>query len=182
MIFKVIKKRENGFFRRWALGIEGMAAVEAALIFPILLMLLLSVFDMGNGILANQKAVRASQVVADLITRARSVSDADISDAINAGELSFVPLDVATYGVDIVSVRFDDDAVPEIIWRETRNMSANANVLADVAPLAEAGEGVVVVAVQYLFEPLFSGFVIGDIPMQEVAFARGRRSATVTKE
>ncbi len=168
--------------KKWFCSQDGAAAVEAALVFPILLTLLLGTFDMGNGILSNQKAIRASQVTADLITRTPTVSDADIDEAIDAGELSFAPFPSDTFGVDIVSIRFDDDAVPEIIWRETRNMTPNPNVLTDVQALADPGNGVVVVAVQYLFEPVFAGFIIDNIPMEEIAFARGRRSATVNKE
>ena len=42
-------------FKSWKDGDEGMAAVEAAMIFPIMLSMLLAIFDLGNGILANQK-------------------------------------------------------------------------------------------------------------------------------
>lgn len=168
--------------KKWINELDAIAAVEAALIFPILLTMLLGTFDIGNGILSNQKAIRASQVVADLITRDMTVDDSAINEAIDAGELAFQPFPVGSYGVDIVSVRFDDDAVAEILWRETRNMTANPDVLTDVAALAEPNSGVVVVSVQYLFEPVFAGFIVDQIPMEEIAFARGRRSATVTRE
>jgi hypothetical protein len=138
---------------------------------------------MGNGILANQKAIRASQVVADLVTRNMNVSAQEVDEAITAGGLAFQPLDDSSYGIDIVSIRFNDDnADPEIVWRDTRNMSPNPDVLDDVTSLAEAGNGVVVVSVKYLFKPVFAGFVINDIPMQETAFARGRRSAVVNHD
>ena len=71
-------------FKSWKDGDEGMAAVEAAMIFPIMLSMLLAIFDLGNGILANQKTIRASQVVADLITRQGIVTDDDIFEAIGA--------------------------------------------------------------------------------------------------
>ncbi len=181
-MIKNITKKVSNFCKGWVGGEDGVAAAEAALIFPILMTLLLGVFDMGNGILSNQKTIRASQVTADLVTRLPSVTTADIDEAINAGQLSLTPFPSDTFGVDIVSIRFDDDALPEIIWRETRNMTPNPDVLTDVAALAEAGNGVVVVSVQYLFEPLFAGFIVDQIPMQEIAFARGRRSATVNRE
>jgi Flp pilus assembly protein TadG len=172
----------TGFVKRWMAEEDAIASAEAALVFPILLTLLLGTFDMGNGILANQKAIRASQVVADLVTRNMSVDTTDIDEAITAGGLAFEPLDNSTYGIDIISVRFDDDAEPQIVWRETRNMTADPNVLDDVTSLAEAGNGVVVVVVKYLFKPVFAGFVIHDIPMEETAFARGRRSAVVNRD
>lgn len=170
------------FTGRWVLETSASASAEAALVFPILLTLLLGTFDMGNGVLANQKAIRASQIVADLVTRNMSVSAEEVSESIMAGELAFAPMDSSSYGVDIVSIRFDDDSNPEVVWRETRNMNANASVLDDVMSLAEAGNGVVVVTVRYLFEPVFAGFVVNEIPMEEVAFARGRRSAVVNHD
>ncbi|MBP7721616.1 MAG: pilus assembly protein [Alphaproteobacteria bacterium] len=173
----------RNFTARWGRETEAVATVEAALVFPILLTLLLGTFDMGNGILANQKTIRASQIVADLITRNMTVDDVEIEEAVTAGGLAFEPLDSSSYGVDIVSIRFDDDAQPEIVWRETTpGMAQNQNVLEDVASLAEADNGVVVVTVAYVFEPVFAGFVLNEMTMREVAFARGRRSAVVNME
>lgn len=170
------------FLKNWFRDEEGMAAVESALIFPILLTLLLGVFDLGNGILANQKTIRASQVTADLITRNRSVDDAAIDDAIEAGRLAYEPMDSTSFGIDVVSISFDDEANAQIVWRETRNMAPMSNVLEDVAALAEPGNGVLVVGVQYDFEPVFAGFVVNTIEMEERAFSRGRKSAVVTKD
>lgn len=167
--------------RRWLKGEDGLAATEAAMVFPLLLTLLLGVFDIGNAILINQKAIRASQVTGDLVTRTRSVDSTMINEAIEAGRLAFTPFSTATFGVDIVSISFDDQSRPQIVWRETRNMTAVADVLDRAAPLAAPGEGVVIVAVNYNFHPVFSGFVIGSIQMQEVAFTRGRKSAIVSR-
>jgi Flp pilus assembly protein TadG len=161
---------------------SGIAATEAALIFPILLIVLLGVFDLGNGILAAQKTVRASQVTADLVTRSRTISQNELDEAMDAGELALAPFGVASFGVDVASVRFDEDANGEVVWQETRNMSTNGNVLTDVESLAEANNGVVVVTTEYTFTPVFSGFVLGEIELRETAFARGRRSAVVNME
>ncbi len=170
------------FFLRYRKAQEGVAAIEAAMVFPILLTLMLGTFDLGNGILANQKTIRASQVTADLLARNGAVTDAMIADAIKAGQLAFEPLSAASYGVDIVSIRFDADAVASIEWRETQNMTAMSDVLERVADIAEANDGVLVVGVRYDFEPVFAGFVVDNIPMYEIAFARGRKGAVVEKE
>ncbi len=120
-------------------------------------------------------------MAADLIARTSTVDTAMINDAIDASELALDPFDTAAYGVDVVSVSFDDDANAVIEWRETRNMIPLADVLTRVEDLAQAGEGVLVVAVEYEFEPVFAGFVINDITMQEIAFARGRQGAVIER-
>lgn len=168
--------------KNWIENTEGVAAAEAALIFPLLLTILLGVFDMGNAVLANQKTIRASQVTGDLITRMREVTNNDINEAIEAGRLALMPMPTDQYGVDIVSIRFDEDAQGEIVWRETQNMSPMDDVLSKVSALATPNEGVVVVASEYNFEPVFTGFVINAVPMQEIAFTRGRLSPVVCQQ
>ncbi len=167
---------------RWIGEEDALAAVEAAMIFPIMLTMFLGVFDVGNAILANQKTIRASQVVADLITRNNTVDDTDISEAIEAGRLAFEPLNSSSYGVDIVSIRFDEDANSEIVWRETVNYASVPDALAAVEALEDEDEGVVMVSVRYLYEPLFAGFVVDQIAMREVAFSRGRRTSVIGRE
>ncbi len=174
--------RMSSLISRWKREDDALAAVEAAMIFPVMLTMLLGIYDLGFGILANQKAVRASQVVADLVTRENVASDADIDEAVDAGRLAFQPMDTSSYGVDIVSIRFDEDANGEILWRETVNMTAVGDALGAVDALAEADEGVVMVSINYVYEPLFAGFIISEMTMEEVAFSRGRSSPAITRE
>ncbi len=171
--------RALSFLQAWLKDKKGIAAAEAALVFPIMLSMLLGTFDIGRGILVNQKAIRASQVVADLVTRSIILSVSDLDEAIEAGGLSFHPYSDETYGIDVISVRFDDDGDPEIVWRETRNMLPLEDIQERVESLSEPNTGVVVVAAQYVFEPVFAGFVMDELPMQEIAFAKGRRSSVV---
>ena len=180
-MIKRFLNRINAAYEQWRSSEEGMAAVEAAMVFPLMLTLLLGTFDMGNGILANQKAIRASQVTADLIARSTSVDNTALNDAIEGGELALFPFQTDTYGVDIVSISFDEDANPQIEWRETRNMSPIADPLARVEDIAEANDGILLVVVRYEFVPIFAGFVINEIPMQEIAFARGRGGAVIDR-
>ena len=167
---------------RWIDEDEGVAAIEAAMIFPMMLFIFLGVFDAGNAILANQKTVRASQVVADLITRKSVVSNSDVSEAMDAGRLALEPLDSSSFGVDIVSIRFDESADSSIEWRDTFNMSSVPDALNSVTALQDANEGVVMVSVKYVYTPLFSSFISGPITMNEVAFSRGRRTPVITHE
>jgi len=169
-------------FYRWKNEKCAVASIESALIFPVMLLILVGVYDLGNAILVNQKAVRASQVVADLITRENVATDESIGEAIEAGRLAFEPLSTVSYGVDIVSMRFDEDSNSEIVWRETWNMTPVADPLGKVEALAAPDEGVVMVSIVYNYEPLISNFAIGEIAMQETAFSRGRSKSVITRK
>jgi Flp pilus assembly protein TadG len=161
---------------------DGLAASEFALIFPVMLTMLLSTIDIGHGLLVNKKAIVASQIAADLLGREIAISNDELDDAIQAAELSMHPYNITNFGIDVASVRYDSDGDPVIEWRETENMDPLNDVETRSQSLGNAGEGVLFVTVQYLYEPVFSGFVIGNIEMQETGVVRGRRNAYIPRE
>jgi Flp pilus assembly protein TadG len=167
---------------KYLYGTEAVAAIEAALLFPVMMLLLLGMLDVGYGILASQKTIKASQVVADLIARSPSVSTMDITDAVEAGRLALEPFSTGTFGVDIVSILLDEDGSLTVCWRHTVNMNPNETVLTSTDGLGSPGEGVLAVSVKYDYEPGFASNVIGTIEMLEVAYTRGRRAAIIQRD
>jgi len=186
----IISFINNSLPVRWAREQEAIAITEGALLFPMMISLLMAVYDIGQGVVVNQKNMTASQIVGDLITRYQQVDMDLIDDITTAGEMAFDPYPTESYGYDIVSVQFDEDGDPFQVWRVTDNMSPNLNALSDAEGLGDPGEGVVVVSVSYRYEPFFSryvfdglpylgDFVMEEIKMMEVAFLRGRRVAVI---
>lgn len=167
--------------KRLARREDGSAAIEAALLFPILMVILMGMVDIGDATLTNQKVISGSQVAADLLARKATASSSDIDNAVEAARLALMPFPTTSFGIDIASIQFDDDGMPVVLWRVTRNMSANDVAVESSEAIGAPGEGVLIVTVQYQFEPTFSGNIIGPFTMQEVAFVRGRKSPTITR-
>ena len=173
MSFKMIKMKN--FYK----DISGVSAVETAILFPVLLMMLTAVYDLGQGVVLSQKVNSASQIIGDLIARNETVNSAMIDDVINAGELALFPYPSEGFSYDIVSVEFDEDGDAFELWRRTFGMVATSTPLEDSVGLGNEGEGVVVVSVEYTYEPFFNQFFVGNLLMNERAFLRGRKSLTV---
>lgn len=171
-----------GLFIRWWVEKTATALMETVILFPVLLTMLMGCFDLGQGISVNQKTVSASQMMADLIARQRSVTMDVVNDIIMAGQLAIEPYDRRPFGYDIVSVRYDEGGDPEVLWRVTENMEPNNAAIRRSEGLGEEGEGVIIVTAHYIYTPTFVNFVVDEIEMTEEAFLRGRRSATVTCE
>lgn len=169
------------FLHRWWKTEDGVAAVEFAIIFPVLVTLMLGVFDMGYGLLAAQKTIRASQVTGDLIARNKEVSENDILEAIDAGEIALVPFDTSSYEYRILSIEFtDDDGSYDILWERSNGPASFDDAFAgSLSNIAEIGEGLVIVQVKYDYVPTFANFVIDEMAFREIAFLRGRLSKTV---
>lgn len=182
----------TGMLGEWWRDQRAVAATEFAIIFPILFMMLLATVELGNGIMANQKTIMASQVVADLITRTEAVTNAQLSEAKAAGRLALNPFAGDSVGFDIVSLKFDPDSSdagdepdPVIVWRNTENMQgyeAEAEDIKDkVLPLALVGDGVIVVYVRFPYKSPFGQRFIGDLNMIEISYARGRKNPVVVR-
>jgi Flp pilus assembly protein TadG len=178
-----VKKMTN-LWAAWVAGIAGLAALEVALIFPILMMLLVGVFDFGSAFVVNQKAISSSQMMADLISRNVTVDADDMTNIINAGDQTMRPYNSVEYGYDIISLRYDGDDVdnmePIVCWRMTERMEPNDLAIENAEPLAVLGEGLVIVTVSFQYTPLMGARMFNAITMSETAFARGRRSAIVS--
>jgi Flp pilus assembly protein TadG len=166
--------------KAWIDDEDGVAMIEAVMLFPPMITLLLGVYDLGNGIMLSQKTITASQVAADLISRNKTMNDANLSDIIDGSKLAFEPYGTTDYGVDIVSVQFDSNKNPVVLWRRTENMLPNTEAVNSVKGLSSSGEGMIIVTVVYKYVPQFAHFFTGEMDFSEVAFSRGRRSATVT--
>ena len=158
---------------------EGMSFMEAGILFPVLLSMLMAIYDLGQGIVVNQKTVAAAQVIGDLVARYEFLDAATIDDIINAGELAIEPYPKDSFGYDVASVEFDEEQDPLILWRVTENMDPDDVAIDSTVGLGVQGEGVVVVSVVYEYVPFFSNFVVDQIDMNEKAFVRGRKSPTV---
>ncbi|MGB1077421.1 MAG: TadE/TadG family type IV pilus assembly protein [Bdellovibrionales bacterium] len=173
-------KKFNTLIKRWHKEEDATALMEAVMILPILVTLLMGMFDLGFGIALNQKTITASQIASDLISRNKSVEMTDVENIIDASELTFEPYNLNGFGIDIVSIEFDENSDPQILWRETRDMSPNDTAVNSTIGLGAEGEGMVIVTVRYSYNPYFTGLFTDSFNLEEVAFSRGRRSPTVT--
>ena len=162
---------------------NGVAAMESAFIFPVLIILMLGIIDIGQATLINTKVITASQMASDLLTRENQLSSSDISEAQAAARAALEPYNAnGQFGIDIVGILYDEESAPEVDWRVTSNMTASENIASRAGGLGQENDGVIIVTVEYRYTPRFSSFVTGQRIITETAFARGRDSAYVGYE
>lgn len=166
-------------FKKWLKDDGATAAIEAGFLFPLLMLILCGTVDTGMGLVMNQKVINASHTICDLLARGSDVANTDVSDAIIAGQLALQPYANATYGSDIVSIRFVGASLtPTVQWRRTTNMEPNPDVTLSANGLGLQDEGVLAVTVTYTFTPIFTSYFQSPIPMTVVSYARSRKSTS----
>ena len=175
-------KSAKSLFRRFYKDESGSPAIEAGLLFPVLLLMICGMMDVGVGLIVNMKVTNAAQVVSDLVSRESTVSDATINDAIIAGKLAIMPYQTTSYGIDIAGIQYIGTSLtPTVQWRRTQNMQANTAVIPHSQGLGAQNEGVIAVTVTYKYEPYFSASFMNTISMSEESYVRGRKGLFVSK-
>lgn len=90
--------------RRFGKDERGVAAIEFALVLPIMALLLLGCFEVPRFVMIYQKIARTSSGVADLVSQADDpITNDQMTDVFSASKMMMQPYDLQTNGAVIVS-------------------------------------------------------------------------------
>jgi len=158
---------------------DGIAALEFALIAPVLCMLLVGIIEASQLHLAGRKATVATQSAADLVAQRLSVNQASLDDIGRAMVAVFQPFPSATMSYEIASVVADAAGATSVDWRVTRgDVQGGGTVPAAALPLVTQSDSVIVVTVNYRYTPVLN-LLFGELLIEEQAFARPRRTRVI---
>lgn len=149
--------------------------MEAALILPILLTMMLGMVELTTYVEATRKVVSAAQTVADLVAQETATTDSDLDVIRLAAQSILAPLDTQSgkLKITIASVGFDDDDGSTFVLWDDEDAGAPAVVPSDANGLGSPGESVVAVSISYQYDSPF-GFMLTSNTLEENAFARPR--------
>lgn len=89
---------------------KGVAAVEFALIVPIILMLYLGTMELSSGLETSRKVSRTASMVADIIAQQSSVNTTEMKDILNIAQSTVAPYKADTPMITVTAIKVDDTA------------------------------------------------------------------------
>lgn len=162
---RLCRQRLAALASRFSKDEVGSTIVEFAVIVPLVLFVMLGMYDTARYILLNQKLDRAAATMSDLVSRPSNISAAEINDLMDAADEILRPFNLGASGGVIVSSVFKpagDD--PTVTWQITGGgpitpPSAVGGV-GDTASMPAGfvvrdNENIITAEVYYDFEPLF---------------------------
>ncbi len=179
---RIAMRHRRNLTGRFILDNRGVAAVEFALIAPVMIVMLTGIIEISNFMAAQRRAVEAAHVCADLISQESDVSDSDLSDIVSASRYVMTPFDDSDLKVGVSSVRFDDSTGAAYVdWTYSHNSGSvdDATTLAD--GLGDAGESVIIVSAEYDYTPLLNAIISGTYTISETGYAKPRALSYVGK-
>lgn len=116
-IATVSKGRAVKWLRAFCISRKGMAAIEFALIAPILLTLYFVTLEVAQGMDTNKKVSRVGSMVADLVAQqGREVYRQDLDAIMRIGEAILMPYDRSSLEIIITGIEIDKDSKVKVKW------------------------------------------------------------------
>jgi Flp pilus assembly protein TadG len=201
--------RRGRTVRRFAASARGVAAIEFALVFPMLLVMLLASIDAGRAVAIYMK-VRATAYALDSMTNQyTNIDKATLQNIEGAASAVLAPYSSTPSGLRISQIEITTTGgatgAPIVAWSEAVNMTAytyntgNNLTLPGTLSSTEApnnacptsfytsgnvnrsGCYVLLAEVQYTYTPMFTKFITGPITLYDSLWVVPRNSLCVQR-
>ena len=150
--------------RAFARARAGLAALEFALIAPIMLFILFGAVELTNALNAVRRVENLAASIADVISRDTAVTDAEIEDIWHATEPLMFPDNPIGARIRITSILVEDATTARVVWSEGHGGLAGLTPDSTITlppAMRIPGRGVIMTDVVYPYDPVLS-FVFGD--------------------
>ncbi|MEP3279488.1 MAG: TadE/TadG family type IV pilus assembly protein [Stappiaceae bacterium] len=147
---------------------NGVAAVEFALVVPILIVLFFGSVELSNAVTVDRKVSQVALTMADLVAQSKDrVTPNEMNEYFDLSDTMVAPFSAADMEIVVSSVSADEDGNLEVDWSHANSNGSKWSKGA-VPPItipdevATPNSSIVVTEVKFEFKPLF-GAIFNDI-------------------
>lgn len=161
---------------------DGVAAVEFAMLAPVMVTLFLGSIEVCDALNCNQKVTGMASTTADLIAQETSVSTNDMSNVYAAVNSIIYPYSTTGLKIVITSLVDNGSGGGKVAWSCAQNAAArtvNSTVTVPTGVITSGGS-VILAEITYPYASPISDYITGTVNMTSQFYARPRRSTTVT--
>lgn len=177
----------NGSFKalidRFGLDSRGVSAVEFALIAPLLITIYFGGIEVSSAVAVDRKMTLVAHTVADLVAQSSSVTNAEMTDILNASAAVSLPYTTANLKVTVSSVVINGSNQATIAWSDTLN--GTKRTVGDTVTLPTAlnvaNSSLIWGEVTYTYKPMFGTVFKANLTLGDAIYMRPRISATVAR-
>ncbi|MEI9885298.1 MAG: TadE/TadG family type IV pilus assembly protein [Rhizomicrobium sp.] len=162
---------------------SGLAAVEFALLAPIMIAFFLGGIELTDALACKQKVTGMAATAADLVAQETNVTNADISNVFSAINSIVYPYPTTGLKIVVSSLSYTSATTGTVTWSDAQNTTArvpNTTVTVPSGVLASGGS-VILTEVTYPYTSKVAKFLSSSTNMTSTFYARPRRSAAVTR-
>lgn len=184
--------------RKFADDASGLAAVEFALIAPIMMLLFFGLVEVCNALNAHQKVTTVASTAADLVGQAKQLSAADMADVFAASSAIMAPFSTNNMSIVITSIGGSGQRnVGTVLWSVTNghgtpHTAGDPITVGNPAELGSDDTGLlpascasgaqcslILAEVSYNYTSPYGQVIVGQLPMNDSFYTKPRRVIAV---
>jgi len=161
---------------------SGIAAIEFALIAPIMIGIYFGLAEVASAISVDRRVSHTANVVGDLATQTTELLNVDVEEVMAAAVRVLDLPNVSDVTIELTSYDLDADGNPRELGRATLNQGQDLqpfNPDTVDSRILNTTSGVVVARVAYSYTPLMLRFTDADINLRETFLLKPRRSESI---
>jgi Flp pilus assembly protein TadG len=159
---------------------DGLAAVEFAIMAPVLGALLMGTIEICNALGANTRINSVAATAADLTSQVSTLAPADLTNIFGAGNAIMYPF-VATGTTIVVTSIVNKNGANTVCWSQAQNGTARSVGATMTVPtgLIVTGGSVIYAEASYNYTSPIQKYFVGAVKMSNTFYARPRMSLQV---
>ncbi len=164
-------------FRRFARAKSGVAAVEFALLAPMMMFLLFGSIDLIDALSTTKRVEVTTVSLADVVSRDTEIDDDEVDGLWDAANMLMFPDTAQTMAMRVTSVRIESATSARVVWSEGRNAFAPRGAGTSVtlpAAMMTPGTSLIMTETRYRYDPPVGFLFIGGMNMEHTAYRRSR--------
>jgi Flp pilus assembly protein TadG len=162
--------------RRFAKANKGLAALEFAILAPMMIFLLFGSVDLLDVLGANKRSQNVAASLADVVARDTEITNSEVTGLWAALDVLMFPDDGAGMQVRVSSVSITSATQARVVWSEGHGMTARtANSTVSLpAQMMTAGTSVIMTETVYPYETPLGFLRTGAMNLSHTAYRRSR--------
>jgi Flp pilus assembly protein TadG len=178
--------RTSTILRRFGADVQAVSAVEFAVLFPVMLVLLLGSLDIARAVNAKNKASLLSRTISDFVSQSTTITQSELDNIVQAAGAVMYPYasDTSVLSVTVESIREkpSDPGKYIIDWSYKKGAAngvsnTDVNIPADQNP---PDASVIRTTIDYTFNLEYASFLVESIDMHSSTFMSPRWGTPIT--
>jgi len=178
-------KRRLSAWRRWRSDRRGLAAIEFAMIFPVMVGMYMGAVEVSQVLTLNRKITTITAATSDLVAQEKIIDDDKIADIFTAASSMIVPYDDLPISIVVTSVvAHPTNGSTTVDWSDAHNGSPRTpgQNITIPAGLVGNGETVIFTEVTYQYDSIIGHFVADGFTIDDEFYAKPRRTLKIIRE
>ena len=160
---------------------RGIAAVEFAVIVPLMLTMFFGTLEFSSGVAVDRKMTLVARTLSDLTSQSTTVTDLDLTNFTTAGKAILTPYSATPLFSTITSLYIDaTTSVARVQWSKGSSPRTAGSTVTIPSQLQVPGTYLIMAEVNYRYVPTI-GYVMAPtgVPLSDVSYTRPRQGACV---